>query len=502
MPTMIAAALLAMTQSPATQEPPRAQEQPAATAADGFGLELYRALDRAQPGKNLFFSPYSVAVALTMTAEGARDETAAEMLQVLHLPSPIAPAHAAFAALAQRFRAGGGETSEDARRRIATLRQELDAANRQAEELERAGKGREARDAAQRAQKVADALNALLATVDCYDLRVANGLWVERTFQLVPDYVATIDRHYGTGGVAPLDFAGDPEGARQHINGWVEQHTERRIRDLLPAGSVTPGTRLVIGNAVFFRGEWAKPFEKASTRREDFVLAGGEPVKADLMRERRREQVPYAAFDGRGNYFATPLEVPQDEKLRPPTYPDDAGFTMIELPYKGGELTMTVLAPRSPGGLKHLEGMLTAPALANWLARLQPRTVDTAMLRFEQNAAFDLAAVLRGMGMRRAFVNPAGPAGAQFGGMSAATDPERQLFIGAVLHKAWVAVDEKGTEAAAATAVAMAPGSAAPRVTMVPFVPVFRADRPFLFLIRDARSGTVLFLGRVVDPRA
>jgi serine protease inhibitor len=353
-----------------------------------------------------------------------------------------------------------------------------------------------------RAERIAGELNILLPSVDRYDLRVANALWVDQSFRLVPAYVATMDRFYGRGCVSCLDIAGDTEAARQRINSWVEDHTNQRIKDLIPPGQLAQRTPLIIGNAVFFKGEWSRPFAASATRDEDFTLPSGERIKARMMHDAWRQSVPYAAFHGNGGFFATPAAVPAETARRPATYPDDDGFAVIELPYKGAELAMVVLLPRSPDGLAHLEGMLTAANLASWLGHLEQRTVDTAMPRFEQKCDFDVSGALQGMGMRRAFVNPAEADGAQFGGLSASRDPAQQLFLGSVLHKAWVEVTEKGTEAAAATAIMMLVGAAVRQTVTVPFVPVFRADHPFLFLIRDTKSGAILFLGRMLDPRA
>jgi serine protease inhibitor len=213
--------------------------------------------------------------------------------------------------------------------------------------------------------------------------------------------------------------------------------------------------------------------------------------------------VPYAAFAGTGEFFDTPKLVPADGSVLAATYPDVGGFQAIELPYKGGDLAMVVLLPRSPDGLARLEQLLTADRLTKWLGRFTPRGVDTALPRFQQRSQLELSASLRALGMARAFVDPTTGAGAQFEGINGAEDPSKKLFVGAVFHQAFVEVTEKGTEAVAATAMAMACGDAEPsRVEMVPFRPVFRADHPFLFLIRDAKSGTILFLGRMLDPEA
>ncbi len=481
----------------------------AVVASNAFGIDLFRTLAAAKPGENLFISPYSMSVALAMTAEGARDETESEMARVLKLPVAaqgervVTSIHAGHASIAERYRAASGNATPQVRQRIEELRAELDLANKKAQ-LRSGSDWKAQQDAAERAGKLASELNALLATVDRFDLRIANALWVEKTYALAPNYVQVIAKFYGTGGVYPLDIRAHAEASRLRINGWVEDNTEHRIKNLIPGGVLTPDIRLVITNAVYFKGEWAAPFSEGSTRDEDFTLSSGGTTKVKMMLDSTRSAVPYAAFSGNGDFFPTPLKVPRNEADRPPTYPDEGGFTMIELPYKGGDLTMVAIAPRSPAGLAALEAKLTPEALESWLKQLDRRTVDTGLPRFTLESAREMTPPLQSMGMRRAFLDPAMPGGADFSGMTTSEDPSQKPFIGAVLHKAWVEVNEKGTEAAAATDVMMEATAAMPphHEDLIPFTPRFRADRPFLFLIRDSKSGLVLFMGKIVKPAA
>lgn len=494
--------------APATPAADLAAATRAANASNAFAVDLFRALRAENPDRNLFFSPYSVSVALTMAAEGARGETETEMAAALHFTDgargsgrPITPIHTGNAALARRFAEASGSSDPKTRDQIAGLRAKLAAANALTRKLETENTWQEAMKAHQEASQLANELNGLMTTVDRFDLRIANALWVEQTFALAPTYSQAIEAFYGTGGVTPLNIAGDNEGSRLRINGWVEDHTERRIKDLIPQGALAPDSRLVITNAVYFLGQWVTPFAEHATADQQFTRADGTGVTARMMNDHARGGVPYAAFTGTGQYFDTPAMVPSDPAQRPATYPDDAGFSLIELPYKGGDLSMVLIAPRTPQGLPALESTLTAAALSGWLAQMKPRTVDTALPRFALQDSSELSGALQSMGMRRAFTSPGQPGGAQFTGMSAGSSPAEQLFISKVLHKAWVEVNEKGTEAAAATAVIMAPGSAVQQApVMVPFVPVFHADHPFLFLIRDGKSGLILFVGRVAAP--
>jgi serpin B len=496
MPNTLSSLLLSVLAVP--QDP----TQLASTATQGLGIAAYRQLAAAAPDANLCWSPWSVASALAMTAEGARGETAAGMRAVLHVPDgPFAAVHASFAALQQRLTEGGGDVSPAARQKIAALREQLDEQNKAAEAAMHAGDYKQASDASDRARATAKELNALLATADCYELTAANALWCERSAPLLPDFLAALDHHYGTGGANLVDFLGSPEGARTTINDWVAARTQQHIRDLIPAGCITTDTRLVLTNAVWFRGAWREPFEPSQTTNAVFTGLSGATSTVRLMHDGWRDGVPYAAFTGTGEFFATPAKVLANGKSPVPTYPDDDGFQIVELPYKGGDLAMVVMLPRRHDRLAVLESLLSPERLQGWLARLDRRTVDTALPRWRQRSQLQLGTPLRALGMARAFARPTADGGAQFEGMNGATNVDQRLFVGEAVHQAFVEVTEEGTEAAAATAVIMAPGAEAPRaVEMVPFTPVFRADRPFVYLIRDTRSGAVLFLGRVLDP--
>jgi serine protease inhibitor len=256
--------------------------------------------------------------------------------------------------------------------------------------------------------------------------------------------------------------------------------------------------RLILTNAIYFKGEWSQVFDAGQTREEDFFTGRQGKARVPLMHHGSLG-AGYAAFNGDGTAFATPRDVPAVGKL-PQVYPGDDGFTLLELPYKGDELSMVLIAPRSADGLAGVEKLVTGERWPALLKSVVSRAVDTYVPRFKLDKSFEASAALQALGMVRPFALP-GPGGAQFDGMCASDDPEFKLSIGKVLHAAQVEVTEKGTEAAAATAViGRAPPGPIPET--VPFTPVFRADRPFLFLIRDKISGTILFIGRVTNPAA
>lgn len=487
----------------------------ATTANRDFAVDLYLQLAKERADQNLLFSPYSLFNALAMTVEGAQAETAAEMGRVLRFPDAVRQTgddaesilwnteriHLGLSALNQRF--NPKPMPEKLRQQIATLRKNLETANEQVTALQTARKFSEALHASENGQKLAAKLNAILTHVDQYEIRVANALWGAKGYPFASSYLETIRKYYRTGALFPVDFAGHPESARQQINAWVEDQTGQRIRDLIPPGGIHNLTRLVLTNAIYFKGEWQAPFSEHSTRVNSFTNSVGATSQIPLMNERYKSDVHYAAFNADGTFFATPLEVPARRAPDPKTvYPRSDGFLMLEIPYKGGELSMVVLMPQDAARLKEFEKYLSGDVLQNWIAKLQQRVVHVTLPKFRLETEYPLHSTLAAMGMARAFNNPSSPDGPQFDRMCSNPDPAHALFISDVFHKAFVEVSEKGTEAAAATAVAAAIADGEfDEITTVPFTPTFRADKPFLFLIRDIQTGAILFFGRFASPQ-
>jgi serpin B len=302
-------------------------------------------------------------------------------------------------------------------------------------------------------------LGDLNAPHDGYKLRMANALWAQQGYTFLDDYLKLTKSDYGAG-FKQVDFKDAPETARLTINQWVEQQTDDKIKDLLQPGVLSSRTKLVLTNAIYFKGDWQTQFDKAQTRDEDFHLSATQNVNAPMM---HRE----AGF----NYF------------------DGGTLQILEIPYKSAELSMIVLLPKEVGGMFALEQSLTTPNTRQWLGQLRPiPKVVLTLPKFKMTRQFELQGTLGSMGMTLAF-----DAHADFSGMTG----NRDFFISAVIHKAYIDVNEEGTEAAAATAVVMR--SMMARMQQ-PAPPVFRADHPFIFLIRDNRSGGILFMGRVADP--
>jgi serpin B len=285
-----------------------------------------------------------------------------------------------------------------------------------------------------------------------WSLSVANRLWGEASLSFEQPFLDLTRTHYGAE-LATVSFA-DTEPTRQLINGWVSEQTQERIPELLRQGAIDAATVMVLTNAIHFLGTWKSAFDPVNTSEQPFTLASGEQVPVPLMH--------------------------QESQVRWMDYGEVATMAM---PYSGDRLELLVALPASHDGLSTLEASLTPELLARWDQDMAPAKVKIWLPRFELSGDFELSPALRELGMPSAF------GGADFSGMTSGGG----LALSAVIHQAWLKVDEQGTEAAAATAVVVT-RSARPREF------VFRADHPFLFLIRDQQTGAVLFMGRMVGP--
>lgn len=480
-----------------------------AQANTGFALALYRELGKAQG--NVFFSPYSISSALAMAAEGARGTTAEEMGRTLQFPeawrrsgsdASDQPWHTGrflegLSALNQALAPKDPAALAAIQPEIQQLRKAHETASANARKFQQERNWDAHFEAAQEDEKIVAKLNAALAQLDQYELRVANGLWGEQTYPFREDFLRALGR-YAPGAIHTADFLHQFPAERKKINDWVARQTNDRITDIIP--ELPPDAarlmRLILVNAIYFKGQWAEPFLESETKPRDFWLGQGRKIQLPTMHAVRLGQGRYGAFHDDGSFFETPRMMDRGQTTG--LYPEDTGFAMLELPYKGNRLGMVVLAPMSPDGLGRLESRLTPTNLTTWLGRLTQRTVQVYLPKFRLETDYRLHEALPALGMKRAVVDPTSAQGADFSGLSASGDPSHRLFISQVLHKAFVEVTEKGTEAAAATAIMMPAAAAAP--VQVPFTPVFKADRPFLFLIRDRETGAMLFVGRITQP--
>jgi serpin B len=368
-----------------------------------FAVDLYAKL-KAQPG-NLFFSPYSISTALAMTYAGAKGNTEQQMASVLHFPLTQDTLHQKFASLQQ--------------------------------ELNQLGKN---------------------GTIE---LSISNALWAQENHVFLKEFLDLTNKYYNAG-LKKVDFKIDPEKARLEINNWVAKETKDKIQDLIQPGMLNKLTRLVLTNAIYFKGKWLSQFDKNITQDAQFWLSKGTSLKVPMMHKQ-------AEFN----------------------YAEAENLQILELLYMGKELSMVILLPKQIDGLGQLEANLNAKNIDSWIFSLKRTEVIVSLPKFKMTSSFELGQTLSSMGMPDAF----GPK-ANFSGMDGEVDLYKKLYISAVIHKAFADCNEEGTEAAAATAVVMQKLAAIAETH-----PIFEADHPFIFLIRHRPSGSILFIGRVTNPK-
>lgn len=372
--------------------------------SNAFAFNLYQTL--RQRGANLFYSPYSISEALTMTYAGARGETEKDMAEVLTFSLSPDRLHPAFNSLDLQ--------------------------------LKQRGQGAKGKDE------------------EGFRLHVVNAIWGQKDYKFLAPFLDVLAQNYGAG-LRILDFINETEQSRLTINKWVSDQTEERIKDLVPQGAINELTRLVLTNAIYFNAAWQYPFDENATSDGLFHLLSGSDVIVPMMK--------------------------QTESFR---YTEGADYQAVEIPYDGQELSMVIILPRA-GQFDTFEKKLDAGFVGSIIDKLEMREVALSMPKFEYESSFGLKEALSTLGMRIAFT-----ADADFSGMNG----KRDLFIQDVLHKAFVSVDEAGTEAAAATAVIVG-------LTSIPAQPVeVEVNRPFIFLIRDVPTGSIIFIGRVLNPAA
>ncbi len=302
-------------------------------------------------------------------------------------------------------------------------------------------------------------LKGLAGSDSTYTLNVANRLWGQKDYSFNSSYTSSIQNYFG-GGFEAVDFKNKPDVERQAINQWVADQTENKIQNLLPNGTVKTDTRLVLTNAVYFMGNWVFQFPEKLTRDSDFHTANGTTVQTPTMR--LEKSLPY--------------------------FTDDS-LAMVALPYKGDDLEFLVILPHELDGLSKIETDLGAASLQSNIEAMKTRKMDVRLPRLNLAQSFNMNSILQQLGMKEAF----SPSGADFSGMS----DKGGLFISSVVHKSFLQLDEKGTEAAAATGVSIAVTSM-PSPSDLPTK--FVADHPFLFLIRQKDTGVILFMGRFENP--
>jgi len=363
-------------------------------AMNSFSCELFQKIHDDNP-KNRFFSPYSIFVALAMTYEGAKEETADELNRLLHFPQQNDTMLCSFGRI------------------YNLLNQKKD-----------------------------------------YTLQTANALWIKQGYPFLTEYLVFIE-HYYMGKATEVDFS-DPQGSSQLINNWVSEQTYGRITDLVTPGSIDPLTALILTNAIYFKGTWVHEFDHDATIESDFWTSPEETILVPMM---------HTSSEITCNYTET----------------DDA--QIIELPYKGEKVSMIIILPKE-NNIPSVETMITTSNISSWIQDFNDVSIGVSLPRFTFKTEYSLKDVLIDMGLDVSFTQDA-----DFSGMTG----QKDLTIDKVIHKAFIEVNEEGTEAAAATSVHMV-------LTSVPQTMRFIADHPFVFLIYHKETGTILFIGEVIDP--
>ena len=374
-----------------------------------FAFDLYHALRETSDG-NLFYSPYSISLALAMTYGGARGETERQMADTLHYLLPQERLHTSFNSLDLEL-ASMADTQEE--------------------------------------------------ESDAFTLNTVNAVWGQHDYEFLAPFLDVLAENYGAG-VRPVDFVGSPEESRVRINDWVAELTEDRVKDLIPEDTITRSVRLVLTNAIYFNARWFNTFAKNLTSLSPFHLLDGSEVDVPMMMTADAERFGYANGDG---------------------------YQAVELPYKGRDMWMTILLPDA-GTFREFEESMDADLVTGILGDIEREYVELTMPKFEFESEFRLRDTLEAMGMPNAFDEHT----ADFSGMDGRSCPGVCLLISDAFHKAFISVDEEGTEAAAATGVVVVLESGRPTPKKV------IVDRPFIFLIRDRATDAILFVGRVENP--
>jgi serine protease inhibitor len=375
------------------------EEAPLSKRNAEFAIAMYKNIAGGED--NVFFSPYSLSAALAMTYAGARGNTQTEMAEVLRLNGLGSVVHASFALLHSKMEAIGEE-----------------------EEIE---------------------------------LTSASSLWPQEGYPFLDKYLDLVTDYYGAA-VTPVDYSEAPEAARAKINQWAEAETGGRIENLIPEGYLDRSSRLVLADALYFKGSWENRFDEAETVEAPFYKASGDTISVPMMT---------TTSDALYRYYSL--------------------AQVLMIPYAGRDVSLVVMLPHENVSLGDFEKMLGADEISRWIAGLDLKEVMVSLPRFKMKTFYDMGGTLARMGMKDAF----DPGKADFRGMDGEA---HSLFLSAVLQGSYIEVNEEGTEAAAATGITMKRISAGMPVE-------FRADRPFVFLIWQSDAESILFMGRVVDPR-
>ncbi|XP_043117306.1 leukocyte elastase inhibitor-like [Puntigrus tetrazona] len=425
-----------------------------------FSLNLFKKISEGNASKNVFYSPISISSALAMVSLGAKGNTAAQMFKVLGFTSPTEPSAAT---------PGSHQQAQKPQMLCGVKDQHEPSVTQQTQKFEIPPQLKKCpTQAVQTEEQIHSSFNKLTSELNKpgapYVLSLANRLYGEQSYQFVEKFLNDAKRYYDAG-LEEVDFKKKSEAARVDINKWVEKKTQEKIKDLLPQGSIDSMTKLVLVNAIYFKGNWEKKFPKEATRDGQFRLNKTQTKPVKMMHQ--KSKFPLAL-------------IPEIDSQ------------VLELPYVGKNLSMLIILPNKiqdeTTGLQKLEKALTYEKLMEWTkpSKMLQQEVQVSLPRFKMEETYDMKSLLISMGMEDVFDGKK----VNLSGMT----PNNDLVVTKVIHKAYVEVNEEGTEAAAATGVVISTMS-------IPLPPkTFTADHPFLFFIRHNPSNSILFYGRFCSP--
>lgn len=369
---------------------------PVSISNSKFAADLYKQI-KNEP-INLFYSPISITSAIAMTYAGASGETLKQISNTLYFSTNQDELHQNYDILLKRF----SDTNSEG-----------------------------------------------------VQLKVANSLWLQENMKITSQYLSITNKYYNAG-VIPVNFIADPEKSRKTINNWVEKNTNNKIQDLLPDGSIHSQTRMVLVNAIYFKGPWDKIFDKNQNTSDVFYVYKTCETQATFM----------------NNYINT-------------SFYEDSQLSIVEIPYANQEQSLVIILPKEKYGLKEIEKLFEQKMMDEYIGKMEEKRVALSIPKFKTESTYELKDILSKMGMPIAFTNDA-----DFSGITG----DKSLAIDKVIHKAYIDINEEGTEAAAATAVTMR------KTAMLLDEVTFKADHPFIYFIRDNETNTILFVGRLMNP--
>ncbi len=467
------------------------------TANSKFAFDLYSQLAKEKPGQNIFFSPYSTSSALLLAAEAANGITKQEIINTLRYNHPLNHLNNSSQNIpteTNKILSGFNSVNKllqenSTAQEQLVIENKLNAVSKQLDKFLRlkntnsytqdetqnnkpSGPDKKLYTLKQLDKKLAELrkeYKKLYEKLNHNELYIANSIWIDKSLNVKNTYIDKLKNTLGNDTIQFADFKNTPEIARKHMNQWVEEKTKNNIKNVYRAGSITPEIILTIGNAIFFKSRWNSEFKPEDTKINNFHLHSGDIIKTPFMYANHMKNTSYAKFDDKGEALYTHQK---------------NGFSMIELPYHKRKLSMVIIAPHKETRITSLESIMNEKNITKWMKQMKPSDVYVSIPKFKTKTDYNLTTTLNKMGIKSAFNNTANLTN---------ISNVKPLYLSRINHKAQIEVDESGSTAFAHTEIEISLG--------VPTIQKFIANKPFIYLIKDNKSGTILFLGRMMNPK-